>query len=51
MHPRFAEQHGHLAFQVPLAALLSRPDPVNGADIRLTKTLFFFKIRPIEKQY
>ena len=51
MHPHFAEQHGHLAFQVPLAALLSRPDPVNGADIRLTKTLFFFKIRPIEKQY
>ena len=51
MHPHFAEQHGHLAFQVPLAALLSRPDPVNGADVRLTKTLFFFKIPSIEKQY
>ena len=51
MHPHFAEQHGHLAFQVPLAALLLRPDPVNGTDIRLTKTLFFFKIPSIEKQY
>ena len=51
MHPHFAEQHGHYAFQVPLAALISHPHSINRGDIHFVKTLFFFKIRPIEKPY
>jgi hypothetical protein len=58
MHPHFAEQHGHSVFLVPLAALISHLDSINSVEIQhsfipqtIEKTLFFFKIPSIEKQY